>query len=149
MILRNLKKEYTNNPFKGFTLMELLIGSLIASLSCLAIIYSAIYYQGRLYDVKLREKAHEELKGYTDFWKGKIASNDISSSGGPDTKQICLFEENNSCSHQATLKSTITPIDTGISHAERKGLTTSIEWYSRTSIKKEIEFYVEQLVLQK
>ena len=55
--------------------MELLIGSLIASVACLAIIYSSTYYTQRLYNVKLRERAHDELKGYTEFWKIKIFGN--------------------------------------------------------------------------
>ena len=138
--------------------MELLIGSVIASVACLAIIYSSTYYNTRLYNVKLRERAHEELKGYTDFWKSKIAANDISDSGNSDSKQICLLEEDNACTHQATLNSSVSDVTTapiqGINDNEdsrvvRKALTTSIKWKTRSDADQEIEFYVEQLVLQK
>ena len=157
MIRRNLKKEYTNNLLKGFTLMELLIGSLIASVACLAIIYSSTYYNTRLYNLKLRERAHEELKGYTDFWKSKIAANDISQSSNSNSKLVCLLEEDNICVNQATLNSSVTDVTTapiqGVNDNEdsrvlRKALTTSIRWETRLNVDQKIEFYVEQLVLQ-
>ena len=149
MIQRSLKKESINNLLKGFTLMELLIGCIVSATACLAIVYSTFYIQNRMYDIKLKERAHEALKGYTDFWKGKIAADDISLSGGPQTKETCLIEEDNACTHQATLKSQIIPIDTGISHSKRSGLSTSIEWESRyQNSTQEIKFYVEQLVLK-
>ena len=130
--------------------MELLIGILIASLACLTIIYSTLYYQGRLYDIKLRERAYEELKGYTDFWKGKIAAKNFGESGFPDTKTACLFEEeNNTCTHSAILRSQITYVEVDPSNAHRRILETSIEWNSRTNVSREINFYLEQLILKK
>ena len=54
---KSLRKEYINNFVKGFTLMELLVGSLIASVACLAIIYSATYYTQRLQSIKTKERA--------------------------------------------------------------------------------------------
>ena len=137
--------------------MELLIGSLISSIVCLAIIYSATYYTQRLYSIKIRERAHEELKGYTDSWKARIAANDLSESGNSDAKQICLLEKDNTCTHEATLNAVVADVTTapiqGIndnddSRVQRKGLITSIKWDSRSKVEQKIEFYVEQLVIQ-
>ena len=154
---KSLRKEYINNFAKGFTLMELLIGSLIASVGCLAIIYSATYYTQRLQSIKTKERAHEELKGYTDSWKARIAVNDIAESGNTDSRQVCLTSKNNTCTQQATLTAfvgdvTTSPIeginDNDDSRVDRKALSTSIKWQSRSGAEQIIEFYVEQLVMQ-
>ena len=158
MTLKSLKKGSINNLFKGFTLMELLIGSLIASVVCLAIIYSSIYYTQRLHSIKIRERAHEELKSYTDYWKGRIAGKNISSSGiNSDSKQVCLNQKGAECNQQATLNALVADVTTapipGIndnddSKVQRKALTTSITWNSRTNSQQKLEFYVEQLVIK-
>ena len=83
-------KESTNKIFKGFTLIELLMGVIIASIASIAIIYAVIYIQTRNYELEIKDHAYEELKGYTEFWKGKIAANDISTGGSlSDMKNIC------------------------------------------------------------
>jgi len=137
--------------------MELLIGSLIASIACMAIIYSATYYTQRLYKIKIRERAHEELKGYTDSWKARIAANDLSESGNSESRQVCLLKEDNICNHQATLNALVADVNTAPiqdindnddSRVQRKALTTTIKWDSRSNIEQRIEFYVEQLVIQ-
>ena len=154
---KSLRKEYINNFVKGFTLMELLVGSLIASVACLAIIYSATYYTQRLQSIKTKERAHEELKGYTDSWKARIAVNDIAESGNTDTRSTCLLQGNNNCVHKATLSAVVADVSTapieGINDNEnskiiRKALSTSIKWQFLTHGEQKIEFYVEQLVLQ-
>ena len=154
---KSLRKEYINNFVKGFTLMELLVGSLIASVACLAIIYSATYYTQRLQSIKTKERAHEELKGYTDSWKARIAVNDITESGNTDSRQVCLTSKNNTCTQQALLTATIGDVTTspieGIndnedSRVSRKALSTSIKWKTRNGADQSIEFYAEQLVMQ-
>lgn len=138
--------------------MELLIGSLIASVGCLAIIYSANYYTQRLQSIKTKERAHEELKGYTDSWKARIAVNDIAESGNTDTRSTCLLQGNNNCVHTATLSAVVADVSTapieGINDNEnsriiRKALSTSIKWQFLIHGEQKIEFYVEQLVLNK
>ncbi len=137
--------------------MELLVGSLIASIGCLAIIYSANYYTQRLQSIKTKERAHEELKGYTDSWKARIAVNDIGESGSSDYKQVCLTSKNNTCTQEAVLTATVgDPTtetiddinDNDDSRVNRKALSTSIQWKSRNGSDQTIEFYVEQLVMQ-
>ena len=138
--------------------MELLIGSLIASVGCLAIIYSANYYTQRLQSIKTKERAHEELKGYTDSWKARIAVNDIAESENTDTRSTCLLQGNNNCVHTATLSAVVADVSTapieGINDNEnsriiRKALSTSIKWQFLIHGEQKIEFYVEQLVLNK
>ncbi len=79
MILKNLTKASINKTLKGFTLIELLIGAIIASIASIAIIYAVIYVQTRTYELEVKDHAYEELKNYTEFWKGKIAANELSS----------------------------------------------------------------------
>ena len=148
MIQKNLIKESTNKIFKGFTLIELLIGVIIASIASIAIIYAVIYIQTRNYELEIKDHAYEELKGYTEFWKGKIAANDISTGGSlSDIKNICLAnDDNGACLHNAVLSSNIILIGPSNSNAQRHGLRTKIEWETRSGANQEIEFYIEQMV---
>ncbi len=106
-------------------------------------------------DLDLKDKAHDELKAYTELWKSKIAANDISTSDFLDSRTTCLLLKDNNCTHQATLSASITdpktaPIsginDNDYSYVQRKALTTSISWKSITNGEQKIEFYVEQLI---
>ena len=105
----------------------------------------------------LKERAHDELKAYTDYWKARIAVNDIAESGNTDSRQVCLTSKNNTCTQQATLTAIVEDVATapieGIndnedSRVDRKALSTSIKWQSRYGADQIIEFYVEQLVMQ-
>ena len=92
MIQKNLTKGSINKTLKGFTLIELLIGAIIASIASIAIIYAVIYVQTRTYELDVKDHAYEELKGYTEFWKAKIAASDISAGGSlSDVKKIAGF----------------------------------------------------------
>ena len=148
MILRNLTRVSINKALKGFTLIELLIGAIIASIASIAIIYSVIYVQTRTYELDVKDHAYEELKSYTEFWKGKIAANDISAGGSlSDIKNICLIKDDNgACLHDAILSSNIILIGPTGSSAQRHGLKTKIVWENRSGINQEIEFYIEQMV---
>ena len=106
----------------------------------------------------LKERAHDELKAYTDYWKARIAVNDIAESGNTDTRSTCLMQGNNNCVHTATLSAVVedvyTPPIEGINDNEnsriiRKALSTSIKWQFLIHGEQKIEFYVEQLVLNK
>ena len=106
----------------------------------------------------LKERAHDELKAYTDYWKARIAVNDIAESGNTDTRSTCLLQGNNNCVHTATLSAVVEDVSTapieGINDNEnsriiRKALSTSIKWQFLIHGEQKIEFYVEQLVLNK
>jgi len=153
MMQRNLKKEFTKSSLKGFALMELIVGIIIASIASLAILYGVLYVQYSSHAVRIKERAYEELKSYTELWKGKIAANDISEGGIlSEEKPVCLDlieEADGSCDNNAILYSNLNLIDTGLSHAKRNGLKTRIVWETRSGDQKEINFYIEQLVFQK
>ena len=151
MIQKNLKKESINSSFKGFTLMELIVGIIIASIATLAILYSVLYVQSSSYEMRIIERAYEELKSYTDLLKARIAGNDIPESGATNlSRDVCLDKnESNVCVNEGTVTARIiNPI--GIppsSISQRKGLKTKIAWDTRSGSEKVIEFYVEQLIL--
>ena len=106
----------------------------------------------------LKERAHDELKAYTEYWKASIAVNDIAESENTDTRSTCLLQGNNNCVHTATLSAVVADVSTapieGINDNEnsriiRKALSTSIKWQFLIHGEQKIEFYVEQLVLNK
>ena len=152
MMQRNLKKESIKYPLKGFALMELIVGIIIASISSLAILYGVLYVQYNSHAVRIKERAYEELKSYTELWKGKIAAKNISEGGVlSEEKFVCLdLIENSdgSCNNNATLYSYLNLIDTGMSHAHRNGLKTRIVWETRSGDQKEIDFYLEQMIFE-
>ena len=145
---KNLKKESINKPLKGFTLIELIVGITISAIACGAIYSGVSYIQSTSHKLKLKERAYEELKGYTELWKGKIMANDVSVGGILSYSQpICLDLDNESpCISNATLYADINLIDTGNSHAKRHGLKTRIEWETPFGVERELEFYIEQLI---
>ena len=85
-----MKKEFINKSLKGFTLTELIVGILIASISTLAILFGFLYIQTQSTEVRLKERAYEELKSCTELWKGKIGARNFSESMSDDVEIICL-----------------------------------------------------------
>ena len=77
MNLTNLKKGFINKSLKGFTLIELIVGITVSAIACGAIYSGVSYIQSTSHKIRIRERAYEELKGYTELWKGKIAANDV------------------------------------------------------------------------
>ena len=144
-----MKKEFINKSLKGFTLTELIVGILIASISTLAILFGFLYIQTRSTEVRLKERAYEELKSYTELWKGKIGARNFSESMPDDVENICLQENREGdCIREATLSAHLEDINTGLSHAERTGLKTSIKWKTSSGGQKELEFYLQQLIFK-
>ena len=67
------------------------------------------------------------------------------------TQAECLdltLSDDGSCVNDATLFADIILIDTGNSHAKRKGLKTRIEWETVSGVELNIEFYSEQMVFE-
>lgn len=155
MILRNLKKASTNQAsYSGFTLIELLVGSVIVAIASLAMFTGIDYIQASSHRIRIKERAYEELKSYTELWKGKIAANDVSEGGDLSYSKIVCLDHNssdqyNDCKNEATLYADINLIDTQNSHAKRKGVKTRIEWETVFGAKQMINFYVEQMVFNK
>jgi len=151
MIQRNLRKVFIRiYRLDGFTLTELIVGMLIVAIASLVVFTGVIYIQSSSHKIRLKERAYEELKGYTELWKGKIAAGDISEGDLSYNKAVCLdFESTgivSDCVNPATLYANINLIDTENSHAKRTGVKTRIEWKTANGADQEISFYVEQML---
>ena len=59
---------------EGFSLVEFLVGSIIAAIAATSIMYGVASIRKTTNLISLKEKAFEELSNYTDFWKSKIAA---------------------------------------------------------------------------
>ena len=131
--------------------MELIVGIIIASIATLAILYSVLYVQSSSYELRMKERAHEELKSHTDLWKAKIAANDIPDSGSSQNNTTVCLDENDfgDCVNEATIRSSVSvpPTVDPASLSKRKGLKTEITWETRSGSERSIDFYVEQLIL--
>mgnify|MGYP003956203575 CR=1 FL=1 len=58
----------------GFSLVEFLVGSIIAAIAATSIMYGVASVRKTTNLISIKEKAFEELSNYTDFWKSKIAA---------------------------------------------------------------------------
>ncbi len=58
---------------KGFTLVEVITGVIITSVAAIAIMRGVSTSSASLKSIRIKEKAFEELKIWTDDWKSKIA----------------------------------------------------------------------------
>ena len=151
MIRKNLRRVFTRSlRLRGFTLTELIVGMIIVAIASLAIFTGVIYIQSGSHKIRIRERAYEELKSYTELWKAKIAAGDVSEGDLSYSKEVCLDLEpssiNNNCVNPANVYANLNLIDTGNSHAQRKGVKTRIVWKTADGAEQEISFYVEQML---
>ena len=149
MIRKNLRRVFTRSlRLRGFTLTELIVGMIIVAIASLAIFTGVIYIQSGSHKIRIKERAYEELKSYTELWKAKIAAGDVSEGDLSYSKEVCLDLEpssiNNNCVNPANVYANL--IDTGNSHAQRKGVKTRIVWKTADGAEQEISFYVEQML---
>ena len=151
MIQKNLKKvSIRAYRLDGFTLTELIVGMVIVAIASLAIFTGVTYLELAGHKIRLKERAYEELKGYTELWKGKIAAGDVSDGDLSYSKEVCLdlgpTTIISNCVNPATVYANLNLIDTDNSHAQRKGVKTRIVWKTAKGANQEISFYVEQMV---
>ena len=59
---------------QGFSLVEFLAASVITTVAAGSIMYGVANIRKTTDLMNIKEKAFEQLTGYTDFWKGKIAA---------------------------------------------------------------------------
>ena len=75
-MLKCLKKAFFNHSsFKGFSLIELVIGILITMVIGAAMMEGISYYRSEMLSINIKEKAYSELINFTIFWKSQIATN--------------------------------------------------------------------------
>ena len=75
IILKFLKKEFSNNSMKkGFTLIETLLVILLVGVASGAFLLGFAQAQLTLQSIKMKDRAHQELKQYTENIKSLVAS---------------------------------------------------------------------------
>ena len=151
----SFKKVFVNLK-SGFTYVELLTAILITGVVASFILTGMVNAKTALYKLRVKEQAFDTLKGYTDFWKGRIASNEI-----PSITTNCINYSNNNlhndfycldkdmddkCIVEAEACYDIKIAQTGVSSAKRADLTTEIRWEDAYSNKDTLYFYVTQII---
>ena len=85
-----------NKTLQGFSIIEFLAASVIATVSAGAIMYGVSNIRKTTDLLNIKEKAFEQLISYTDFWKSKISAGEWSGTNtwtpGP---QFDLVDKNN------------------------------------------------------
>lgn len=135
---------------KGFTIVEVMIGLTFTSLGAAAIIIGTSHYYQTISNIKLKGAAYEKLKAYTEYHKGKIASNDIGNDGCEAGSELCLgsLGDDSECTFKANeLCFRINePVASQNSKAKRYELLTTIKWDNINQVENELSFYAIQIV---
>ncbi len=81
----------------GFTLIEAVTGVMITLLAASAIMMGVSKAQSTLNSIHLRERAFEELKIYTDYWKSMAAAKRIgaTNSSNMNGERVALIKDKN------------------------------------------------------
>ena len=145
-----------SNIKSGFTYVELITAILITALVAAFVLTGMTNAKTALYKLRLKEQAYDTLKGYTDFWKGKIAVNEIPSitsncnnysNNNLHSNFYCLDRDiNDECIVEAEACYDIKVAQTGISSARRAALTTEIRWEDAYNNKDTLYFCVTQII---
>jgi len=133
----------------GFTYIELIVTIFLVGLLSGFISVGVTHAKNTLFRVKIKEKAYESLKDYTEIWKGKVFANDIGSiySDCEDEKKYCL---ENSCETENAIYGTpcyninIPILDSQIAKIAR--ITTQMRWEWKGQ-EDTLFFYVSQIIL--
>ena len=137
---------------------EVLAGIVLTTLAATAIIVGSSHYYKTINNIRLKDYAFEKLKNYTEFYKAKIAANDIPnqlSACTSTTENLCLSwdDDSNTPIPECRIKASelcyaIIPDDENLAgtNAPRYHLTTFVKWDDVNEIEKELSFYVIQMV---
>ncbi|MBT3251188.1 MAG: prepilin-type N-terminal cleavage/methylation domain-containing protein [Candidatus Marinimicrobia bacterium] len=148
-----LKYHFPPGTSSGFTLVEILVSLIIITVFSSAVMMGVTQVQQLVYKISVRERAYDELVNYTEFWKAKIAANQIPTNiGSDDEKEVVLFyqEDGITAISTATLRRSnfqnrTNPPQSSARHYRFK---TEVEWhdiFGNKSIEPLI-FVVDQLV---
>jgi prepilin-type N-terminal cleavage/methylation domain-containing protein len=134
---------------KGFTLIELIVGSIIILVAISALFTGISYVRLTMNKTFVKERAYEELKNYTDFWKSRVALNRWSGAVGVDiTDSRIDLIVNDRQSIKANLKRKAT-LKTDNHPFQYYTLNTSIVWNDLSNHSHEMKFEVNQIVYGK
>ncbi len=118
----------------GFTFIEVMISVVIVSVAAYGMVVSATHARGELRALAIRERAVDELIGYVEHMKGRIADGNLTlseKSGDFMGETVYLFgNEHSSVKIPAKIYyQNITPVYTdSISYIDRYLLHAWIEW---------------------
>ncbi|MBC8213517.1 MAG: prepilin-type N-terminal cleavage/methylation domain-containing protein [Candidatus Marinimicrobia bacterium] len=135
---------------QGFTLVEILVSVIIIAAASIAIMTGVTKAKAQLTSIHLEEKAYDALRDYTEYWKARIASNQVGMSNSANTlEEVVLFErsDNNHVVGHLSRRN-ITPGHHGSTAAKHFILSTKISWVDKSfgeSIDKSMEFFVKQI----
>ncbi len=139
------------NP-KGFTLIEAMIGVLITSFAASAIMLGASTVNHSLKKIRVKEKAYEALRDYTDFLKARIMAEGSSNIANPSQngEDVILFEnKEGEPAYKATLNYyPIEKLSDPNSLGEVYKLNTYIYWDINENYQDSIVFNTFQFKLQ-
>jgi len=142
----------TLKTLKGFTLIEAMIGVLITAISASAIMMGVSSVNQSLKKVRVKEKAYEALRDYTDFLKARIMAEGGSAIGSPSQNgdEVILFEnDQGEPVYIATVNyHPIRKLSDQNSLGEVYSLDTYIVWDLNENVKDTIEFNTAQIRLQ-
>ena len=136
---------------KGFTLIEAMIGVLITSLAASAIMYGVSSVNFTLKKIRVKEKAYEALRDYTDFLKARIMTEGPGNIGEPSQngEDVILFKnKQGEPAYKATLNYfPIEKISNSNTIGEVYTLDTYIFWDLNENIQDSIIFNTVQFKL--
>ena len=142
----------TLKTLKGFTLIEAMVGVLITALAASAIMVGVSSVNQSLKKIRVKEKAYEVLRDYTDFLKARIMAEGGSTIGSPSQNgdEVILFENDKSEPvYKATLNyHPIRRLSDPNSLGEVYSLKTYIVWEINENHKDTIAFNTAQIRLQ-
>ena len=139
---------------KGFTLVEVVTGIIITSVAAIAIMRGVSASSASLKSIRIKEKAFEELKIWTDDWKSKIAGGVHVNPGQypPFGQSITLTKnKNNEEVVSGRLFRDIKISTESGEYSQFYQIKTWIEWeesVSGTQVDKNLEFITYQLALK-
>jgi len=139
-----------NSPIKqGFTLVEILVSVIIIASASIAIMTGVTRAKAQLTSIRLEEKAYEALSNYTEYWKARIAANQIGIANSANTtEKVVLFEHDNDQVLGQLSRNSITAGHHGNTSAKHYVLSTKISWVDKSfggSVDRAMEFFVKQI----
>ena len=131
----------------GFTYIELLITILLVGMVSGFIMIGVTQAKKSLYRIKIKEKAYESLKDYTEFWKGKVFANDIGSIVNSCGNDYCLDKNSDGeCTIYGTPCYSISQPSLDSDLAKIARITTQIRW-DMNGQTDTLFFFVSQIIL--
>ena len=138
---------------QGFTLFEVLLAVIIISAASIGLMQGVAYVKAEIISIRLKERALDELVGFTDYWKARVAAYQIPTFAPQGFNQEVILVDNPGTDRDIVATLTVTRIaaEHYPAHSLGKyyGFKTKIEWLDPRVSKKNkqrIVFNVKQLV---